>query len=250
MDAPNLRYRRQPLMRKRIDVDAPLVGARLYKGARPVVLARMERTRALEPQRTIPVTLSELRHQVDLERGYWDDRRDIPSALIGYPMQRRASPDTPQAVLQDGVEPLQHKLTSTLQISPETHPLRVGPDAYPTYPDQYAMQRRVMRGLGVTAVEQPVYRPRKMTTPSLLAPVTFLRGLGDAGDTTGWKSAEGATIALVLGLIVGGGYFAGAAMAPAGRDKVSYGVLGSVLGLFGGPIGLGVLGLVALSSRR
>ena len=284
MAAPDLRYRRQPLMRDRIDVDAPLVGARLYKGARPVVLARLERTRAGEPQRTVPVTLNDLRHQVDIERGGWDDRRDIPSVTGPNPGPpefvpslgdaRRVPDQTPQAI-----EPFQHRMSSRLAVSPETSPMQIGPDAYPTSTeDQYAVQRRLsglgaafieqpvyrprkmvtpsllapitmLRGLGVTAIEQPVYRPRKMVTPSLLAPITVLRGLGVADEFKTNPYAVGATGAVILGLVVVGGYFAGAAMAPAGKDKALYGVIGSVAGLFTGPIGLGALGLLALSGK-
>ncbi len=257
MEAPRIRYRRQPFMRRRIDIDRPLgPAARLYKAGTPVVLARLERTRALEPERTVPVTLHELRRQIDIERGMWEDRRDIPSALA--PSQT-VPPD--QATYQ------------SLPSSPETMPTNV------TSPDQYGFQphtgipRTAIRGLGaigVTAIESRYsprasaaeyspklfdphartaadYRPKRSTTPALLAPVTALRGLGASDESE--KAAAYAAGIVVLGLAVGGGYFAGAAMAPASKDKMTYGVLGSVLGLFTGPIGLGVLGLVALSRK-
>jgi hypothetical protein len=191
---------------------------------------------------------------VDIERGGWDDRRDIPSVTGPNPGPpefvpslgdaRRVPDQTPQAI-----EPFQHRMSSRLAVSPETSPMQIGPDAYPTSTeDQYAVQRR-LSGLGVTAIEQPVYRPRKMVTPSLLAPITVLRGLGVADEFKTNPYAVGATGAVILGLVVVGGYFAGAAMAPAGKDKALYGVIGSVAGLFTGPIGLGALGLLALSGK-
>jgi hypothetical protein len=256
MDAPDLRYRRQPLLRRRIDRDKPLVAARLYKGARPMVLARLERRQALAPEETIPITLSELRHQLDLDRGYWDDRRDTPSALVGSDREQPMNLDQePQALRRRTVAtaPFQNQVTA---LSPETRPRAVGPD-------EYAMQSTVttpytpLRGVGAAFIESRVsprataveYRPRRMVTPSLLAPITAVRGLGAGLDDMDASTKQAAGI-VILGLALGGGYFAGAAMAPAGRDKVTYGVLGSVLGLFGGPIGLGVLGLVALSRGK
>lgn len=237
---PKIRYRRQAFLKHRIDLDRPLgPAARMYKAATPVVLARMERRRAGEPERTIPVSLHELRRQVDIERGGWDDPRDIPSAL-----------DPTQTVPPD------QATYQSLPSSPETMPTDVvGPEEYGM---QQTVQPRPLRGLGVTAIESPYspygrrttadYRPRKMTTPALLSPITALRGMGESGDNA-YKAEVYATYAVLVGLAIGGGYFAGAAMAPASKDRVVYGVMGSVLGLFTGPIGLGVLGLVALSRK-
>lgn len=248
MEAPKIRYRRQAFLKRRVDIDRPLgPAARMYKGRVPVVMAQLERRRALAPVQTVPITLHELRRQIDIERGMWDDPRDIPSALD--PTQ---TVDTSMAVQRR-------------PPAPETMPTEVvPPDEYGYQPHQ-GMSPTPIRGLGVTAIESRysprasaaeyspkasaaeysprVYRPKRLDTPTLLAPVTALRGLG-ASDAENM-----ATGAVILVLFAGGGYFAGAAMAPAAKDKVVYGALGAVLGLFTGPIGLGVLGAVALSKK-
>lgn len=269
---PMIRYRRQRFLKRRIETDRPLLPARMYEGGRPVVLAELERHRALEPVRTVPISLSELRRQVDLERGMWDDRRDIPSALVGAerprplaprrPGRRYARADMPTSIETEGLLPSEHlpDQSSTMQYTRTSS----SPEQSPSQVDNQASFQQ-FRGLGQTTTESPwsphaaaaeygvkpysrkvtaVERPRLMRTPALLSPVTALRGVGALDSDT----AKAAGV-VILGLAVGGGYFAGAAMAPANQDKVMYGVLGSVLGLFAGPIGLGVLGLIALSRK-
>jgi len=60
-------------------------------------------------------------------------------------------------------------------------------------------------------------------------------------------------IAATAGIIwlvarAGGGYVAGRAMAPRGAAG-SWGVVGALVGLLAGPIGLGLMGVVALEGR-
>jgi hypothetical protein len=84
--------RLDPLAReRRLDVNAPLVGA--YLGGRPVVLARPDpRTRrpGMPSDLTVPLTLSRFQHAIDIERGY-DPRSWEPTPLVGTGLDALAS---------------------------------------------------------------------------------------------------------------------------------------------------------------
>lgn len=89
---------------------------------------------------------------------------------------------------------------------------------------------------------------RGASTIPKFAPVyhsAYQRGAG------AFEEGEGAAVGavaggLILGLILAGGYFAGAAMAPDQKRRLGWGIAGSALGFFTGPIGLGVMGLTAI----
>lgn len=59
------------------------------------------------------------------------------------------------------------------------------------------------------------------------------------------------TTAALLWIAVrfGGGVVAGRAMAPKPDDKMTWGIIGGVLGAIGGPGALGLLGVVSLEAR-
>lgn len=225
-ESPRLRYLRSRFLRDRIDRDAPLVAARLYKGGRRVVLAQRERPMNYQgPVETIPITMSELRRQIDIDRGYAVSPDDQPSVL-GISRVIEQSPAYISQTIQPDQASYQLKpgasMSKTIQqpgVSPSKVKLQPGPPDAP--------------------------RNRRLDVPGVLLPVTTLRGLG---AYEGEQTVAAATV-VVLALAVGGGYFAGAAMAPTPSDRVGYGVLGSLLGLFTGPIGLGAMGLVALSRK-
>jgi len=67
---------------ERLAVDQPLVAA--YLGGRPVVLAQTDPSVAGRTQRTIPVTISRLRHAIDIERGR--DGSYEPSLVDDWPL--------------------------------------------------------------------------------------------------------------------------------------------------------------------
>jgi hypothetical protein len=229
LEPPIPPLRRARFRSERVDFSKPMVPAHLYKGGRSVVLARIERPRSSLPQETVPMTISEMQHQIDIERGYVDNPADRPSALVG---------------IGQGVS-------------------HAAPDMVPRFARGAAMipMARGMRGLGqgvsrpsldtASRMRIPMYaspmRANVTRTPSLLLPTTVLSGVGATDETTGFQI--GAVGVLIIALSAAGGYFAGAAMAPERKNKTTYGVVGSVLGIFTGPIGLGVLGLVALSKK-
>lgn len=86
-------------------------------------------------------------------------------------------------------------------------------------------------------------------------------GIDDGGwvateDSMGDETAHvmphlgGAVLVAALVLVAGTSYVAGRAMAPRPQSKNAYGIGGAVLGTVLGPVGLGILGAVALSGRR
>ena len=78
-----------------------------------------------------------------------------------------------------------------------------------------------------------------------------VRGLGRAGalGITGGEVVGGVAVVVLL-LAGAGGFVAGRAMAPTEQSKLGYSIAGTVAGLLLGPIGLGLLGGVALYTRK
>lgn len=81
-----------------------------------------------------------------------------------------------------------------------------------------------------------------------------MEGLGCAyyGDpATAGAAGAGAGAAAVVWLLLRGtgGYVAGRAMAPATSERAAWGLVGALLGMVSGPLGLGMMGVLALKGR-
>ncbi len=83
------------------------------------------------------------------------------------------------------------------------------------------------------------------------APVLPMSGLGQEPNgedmDTGTLAAFGVLWILVRGA---GGYVVGRALAPTPGDKGSWGVVGGLLGAFGGPVGLGLMAVLSLEAKN
>jgi hypothetical protein len=83
------------------------------------------------------------------------------------------------------------------------------------------------------------------------APVLPMCGLGQ--DETNGEMDTGSLAAFgVLWILVraAGGYVVGRALAPAPGDKMSWGVVGSLVGAAGGPVGLGLMAVLSLEAKN
>ena len=112
-----------------------------------------------------------------------------------------------------------------------------------------------------TPPEQPMSGIGKYGLLALSPVVAAVKGLGDdapapATDPTApmmapvmtpvpAKAADVAWTAIFLGVVAAVSYSAGKAMAPSREDRSTWGWIGVPVGLFGGVIGLGVMGAVS-----
>ena len=77
-----------------------------------------------------------------------------------------------------------------------------------------------------------------------------VRGVGYDMTTTSMAPSISAGVGIVLlGLSAALSYYAGAAMTPSGGKKTTWGIVGIPVGLLTGPIGLGVMGIVAMKKK-
>lgn len=84
------------------------------------------------------------------------------------------------------------------------------------------------------------------------APVLPMSGLGQ--ETNDEEMMGTSTLAAfgVLWILVraAGGYVVGRALAPAPGDKMSWGIVGSLVGAAGGPVGLGLMAVLSLEAKN
>lgn len=91
----------------------------------------------------------------------------------------------------------------------------------------------------------PIVQMARATDDDMQVDVVAGYGADDAGPGVGMVYLLGIGV-----LVIGTSYVAGRAMAPRPDQKGSYGIGGAVLGTLLGPLGLGILGAVSLSSKR
>lgn len=78
------------------------------------------------------------------------------------------------------------------------------------------------------------------------APLSGVRGTGDASQLAPLANTAGIVWLVARGV---GGYLVGRAIAPQRSDRGTYGWVGALVGTFTGPIGLGIMGVMALEAK-
>lgn len=236
-----------------VDLEAPMRVVQLFE--RPMVLVQ---TTDRGVPVTIPVAPEELQREIDVQwRDYFPYELDRSGAFPHYvgPGQpipgisgvrrRRSSMRGFGATAIEFGRKAGAKLQQADQFSNriDAPPNPCGPRGctpdFTLLPAVTADTPRFARGVSTIPKFQPMYTS------------AYQRGAGAFEDYEGEGAAVGAVAGgLILGLILAGGYFAGAAMAPDQKRRVGWGVAGSLLGFFTGPIGLGVMGLTAILKKK
>lgn len=107
----------------------------------------------------------------------------------------------------------------------------------------------ITTGEGMARADSIVPSPGRFVISPLAGTLT---GLGQDPNGNGGMVAAGAGISIgfmlaIVAMVGGASYFAGKAMTPSGSKPLTWGLVGVGAGLLGGPIGLGIMGAVALS---
>ncbi len=232
---------------KMVDLEAPMRVARVFE--RPMVLVQTKEGGNVV---TIPIAPEELQREIDVQwRDYFPYELDRSGAFPEY-----VGPGQPIP----GITGLGASITQTRRASMrgvgativQNRRKNAQPDQwsgavtkparrtdFTLIPSMSADQPTFARGTGIPKFSPAI--PTPIFTPA------YTRGTGAIEGEPSTMSAVSA--GLILGLVLAGGYFAGAAMAPDPKHRVGWGIAGSALGFFTGPIGLGIMGLTRILKK-
>jgi hypothetical protein len=223
-----------------VDLEAPMRVVQMFE--RPMVLVQ---TKDRGVPVTIPVAPEELHREIDVQwRDYFPYELDRSGAFPHY-----VGPGQPIP----GISGVRRRRKNMRGVGATAVEFGRRAAVKLSQPDQFvnridAPQRAAKRVdftlLPSVNADSPTFaRGGGMPAPARRYIPAYQGGAG-AFDENGEQAVGAVAGGLVLGLILVGGYFAGAAMAPDPKRRVGWGVAGSLLGFFTGPIGLGAMGLV------